>query len=127
MQVLRAALATAAGLAAARAVLRRARPGYDLNDRVALITGGSRGLGLEIAREMAAQGARVAICARHEDELERAREDLAARGAAVLALSCDVTDKDQVARAVTDTVSRSAASTCSSTTPASSRSALPRP
>jgi NAD(P)-dependent dehydrogenase (short-subunit alcohol dehydrogenase family) len=106
MHALRAALATAAGLAAVRAAIRRARPGYDLADRVALITGGSRGLGLEIARVMAAQGARVAICARHEEELERAREDLAARGAAVLALPCDVTEKDQVARAVTDTVTR---------------------
>ena len=54
-----------------------------------LITGGSRGLGLLLARELGAQGARVAICARDADELDRAAADLEARGIAVLALRGD--------------------------------------
>src|SRR5919109_2817051 len=58
-----------------RAVLRRWRE-YDLRDKVVLITGGSRGLGLIMARQLLPQGARLAICARDERELERAHGDL---------------------------------------------------
>lgn len=72
----------------------------DLTGRVALVAGASRGLGLLIARELAARGARVAICARDADELERARADLAARGAEVVALPCDVGDRAQVVHLV---------------------------
>ena len=86
----------AAGLVL-RSLLRRART-IDLAGRVALVTGGSRGLGLEIARELADQGARVVICARDGDELVRAVVDLEARGADVLAIACDVTDEEDVAR-----------------------------
>jgi len=68
---------------------------YDLRDKVVLITGGSRGLGLVMARELLREGARVAICARDELELERARGDLAHHDH-VLAMPCDVTDKAQV-------------------------------
>jgi len=42
--------------------LLRTGEGYRLRDKVVLITGGSRGLGLALAREMAARGARLAIC-----------------------------------------------------------------
>ncbi len=73
-------------------VRRRLRP-VDLRDRVVLITGGSRGLGLALAREFARQGSRVAICARDAEELERARADIARLGVDVLAKPCDVTDK----------------------------------
>ena len=78
-----ALLAGAVGLGAlvaARAALRRWRA-YDLRGKSVLITGGSRGLGLVLAREFAAGGARVAICARDRGELERAQMDLAGRGA----------------------------------------------
>lgn len=91
-------LLAAAGVGAfvaGRAVLRRWRE-YDLRGKTVLITGGSRGLGLVMAREFAREGARVAICARNNAELEQARADLAARGADVLAVLCDVTDKAQV-------------------------------
>lgn len=93
------------GLLAARALVR-ARRRYDLRDRVVLITGGSRGLGLVLAREFARRGSRVAICARDADELERARLDLEGRGARVLALGCDVTDRAQVDAVVRDVTSR---------------------
>jgi NAD(P)-dependent dehydrogenase (short-subunit alcohol dehydrogenase family) len=86
---------TVAGLLAARALVR-ARRVYDLRGKVVLITGGGRGLGLTLAREFARQGARVVICARDPDELERARQDLERRGAEVLAIPCDVTEQTQV-------------------------------
>jgi short-subunit dehydrogenase len=73
---------------------------YDLNSKTVLITGGSRGLGLIMARELVREGARLAICARDEAELERARTDLLGRGADVLALPCDVTDREQVNKMV---------------------------
>ena len=69
---------------------------FDFSGRSVLVTGGSRGLGLELARELIVEGARVAICARDAEELERARQDLAARGGHVLAIPCDVTDRDAV-------------------------------
>ncbi len=81
--------------AMARATARRRRR-IDLAGRVALVTGGSRGLGLVLARELAAQGARVVICARDEAELARARVDLVRRGADAVAIPCDVTDESQV-------------------------------
>ena len=80
--------------ALARDARRRRR--FQLGDRVALVTGGSRGLGLVLARELVREGAQVAICARDEAELARARHQFAAQGADVLALTCDVTDRDQV-------------------------------
>ncbi|HEU0033482.1 MAG TPA: SDR family oxidoreductase [Kofleriaceae bacterium] len=94
-------IAAAVGaLAGARALARRARA-YELRDKVVLVTGGSRGLGLVIARELARHGARIAICARDEDELGRAKLDLIERGAHVIAVPCDLTDRTQIARLVT--------------------------
>lgn len=89
---------TAAGIGAVlvtRAVIKRVRE-YDLAGKVVLITGGSRGLGLVLAREFLSQGARVAICARDEEDLERAAEDLRRYSPAVFATSCDVSDQQQV-------------------------------
>ncbi|HEY8491543.1 MAG TPA: SDR family NAD(P)-dependent oxidoreductase [Dehalococcoidia bacterium] len=88
--------AVALGLLARRL---RQRP-LDLRGRVVLVTGGSRGLGLALAREFARRGCRLVICARSEAELERARADLEARGAEVLAVPCDVGDQEQVGRLV---------------------------
>jgi short-subunit dehydrogenase len=76
-------------------VLRPGREG-SLEGEVVLITGGSRGLGLLLARRLAAVGAKLAICARDEQELEAAREELAHTGADVLALRCDVTSREEV-------------------------------
>jgi NAD(P)-dependent dehydrogenase (short-subunit alcohol dehydrogenase family) len=87
--------AGAGALLAGRAVARRLF-GYSLRGKVVLITGGSRGLGLVMAREFAAEGARIAICARRPEELEAARADLRRQGAEVMAVPCDVTDRAQV-------------------------------
>jgi 3-oxoacyl-[acyl-carrier protein] reductase len=70
-----------------------------LTGRLAIVTGGSKGLGRAIAAELLAEGASVAICARHENELaETAAELSEAMGAGqqLLALPCDVTDAAQV-------------------------------
>jgi short-subunit dehydrogenase len=69
-----------------------------LRGRTAVITGGSRGLGLQLARQLLAEGCRIAICARNADGLRRAQEDLEQRGAEVLAEVCDVSSKEQVER-----------------------------
>jgi 3-oxoacyl-[acyl-carrier protein] reductase len=79
-----------------------------LTGRLAIVTGGSKGLGRAIAAELLAEGASVAICARHENELaETAAELSEAMGAGqqLLALPCDVTDAAQV----TDFVAAAAA------------------
>ncbi|GFE71381.1 SDR family oxidoreductase [Chroococcus sp. FPU101] len=65
---------------------------YTFKDKTVLITGGSRGLGLVMARQLVHQGARVAICARDQAELERAKLQLKD----CFTLTCDVTDQTQV-------------------------------
>jgi NAD(P)-dependent dehydrogenase (short-subunit alcohol dehydrogenase family) len=77
-----------------RALWRRLRV-IDLRGQVVLITGSSRGLGFAMAQEFARQGARLALCARNEYDLEKARQAIANLGADVLAVPCDVTDRDQ--------------------------------
>jgi NAD(P)-dependent dehydrogenase (short-subunit alcohol dehydrogenase family) len=68
---------------------------------VVVVTGGSRGLGLLMCRELALQGARLAILAREPDELDLARRELAAIGGhRVLALRCDVGEREEVQEAI---------------------------
>jgi NAD(P)-dependent dehydrogenase (short-subunit alcohol dehydrogenase family) len=68
--------------------------------KAVFITGGSRGLGLVLAREFAKRGAEVAICARDSAELERAQADLRQRGHRAEAFTCDVTDREQVSNTI---------------------------
>jgi NAD(P)-dependent dehydrogenase (short-subunit alcohol dehydrogenase family) len=93
------------GLVAARAVRRRRRTA-SLQGRVALVTGGSRGLGLLLARELGRDGCRLAICARDVAELAQARADLEGRGVETLAVPCDVTDRAAVDRLVGEVTDR---------------------
>ncbi len=75
-----------------------------LKGRAALVTAGSRGIGRACAMGLAAEGARVAICARTEADLKAAAEEIRAKtGTEVLAIPCDVTRADQV-RALVDRV-----------------------
>lgn len=69
---------------------------YTFKDKTILITGGSRGLGLVMARQLVQQGARLAICARDEVELERAKFQLETNDQHCLTIPCDITDQAQV-------------------------------
>jgi NAD(P)-dependent dehydrogenase (short-subunit alcohol dehydrogenase family) len=78
-------------------VMSRKKRKYDFTDKVVLITGGSRGLGLVLARTFAFEGAKLAICARNAEELAEARANLnELHNAKVLDLVCDVRDASQV-------------------------------
>src|SRR5437660_11631526 len=90
----KAALLTAGSLLAFYAY--RCTKRFSFRGKRVLITGGSRGLGLVLARSVLAKGARVAICARDDEELARARSELEALGE-VLTVSCDITDREQSA------------------------------
>jgi NAD(P)-dependent dehydrogenase (short-subunit alcohol dehydrogenase family) len=79
---------------------------YTLRDKVAVITGGSRGLGLVLARHVCAQGGNVALIARDPDELARAKADLAPGGGAVLTIQCDLLDTTQIQPAVRQIIDR---------------------
>jgi len=93
-----AATGVAASLAGREWLARRSEE--SLTGQVALVTGGSRGLGYLLARELAREGCRVVICARDEGELTRAAAALDGQGAEVLAIRCDVGDREDVARMV---------------------------
>ena len=72
-----------------------------LTDRVAIVTGGSEGIGKAAARSLAAEGARVAVCARRLEVLERAAAEIrSATGGSVLAVQCDVREEAAVQRLV---------------------------
>ena len=73
---------------------------FDLKGRNALVTGGSRGLGLQIAEALGELGARVVLTARKRDELDQAAEHLHARGTHALAIQCDMSDAAAIAPAV---------------------------
>jgi NAD(P)-dependent dehydrogenase (short-subunit alcohol dehydrogenase family) len=78
----------------------RKRTRMSFKGRSVLITGGSRGLGLVLARELAAEGARLILLARDPTELARAEMDLAKRGADVLTIPCDIRNQHEVERTI---------------------------
>ncbi|MFY9316341.1 MAG: SDR family oxidoreductase [Burkholderiales bacterium] len=69
---------------------------FDLSGRTAIITGGSRGLGLQIAEALGEMGAKVALTARKKDELDHAVEHLAKQGVAAQACVCDMGKRDSI-------------------------------
>ena len=101
-----AVAATAFGLAFAGRKLLGQLHKTDLRGQVVLITGGSRGLGLAIARELARRGSRLVLCARNADELERARQSVAELGADVFAMTCDVGERSQVRELIQEATRR---------------------
>src|SRR3989475_5325050 len=103
--LLRAGALLIGAWATARAI-RTAR--YTLRDKVAVITGGSRGLGLVLARHICAQGGKVAIIARDPEELGRAKVDLGRRSGApnAFGVKCDLLDASQIESAVQQIIDR---------------------
>jgi NAD(P)-dependent dehydrogenase (short-subunit alcohol dehydrogenase family) len=69
---------------------------FDLTGRVAIVTGGSRGLGQEIAEGLAEAGASLVLCARREQWLTPAIEEFRARGVRAEGMICDVSQERQV-------------------------------
>jgi len=92
--------------AALAAEARRVRRAIELDGQAALVTGGSRGLGLLIARELGQQGAGVVLMARDQTELDRAEQKLRAEGLEISTFAGDVSRPEDARRAVETTVSR---------------------
>jgi gluconate 5-dehydrogenase len=82
-----------------------ARELLDLKGRVAVITGGSIGLGRQVAQGLAEMGADVVLCARKRERCEQAAHELGELGVRALPLACDVTDPEQVQAVVDETLS----------------------
>jgi gluconate 5-dehydrogenase len=69
---------------------------FELDGQVVLVTGGSRGLGLQIASALGEMGARIAICARKPEELASARAELEGRGVETFSAACDLSKPEEV-------------------------------
>jgi len=78
------------------------RSRFSFAGKVVLISGGSRGLGLILARQISSEGGKVALLARDADELERAKAELTLRGGEVLAVQCDLLERSQIQAAVAE-------------------------
>jgi len=70
---------------------------FDLTGKIALVTGGSRGLGLQIAEALGEMGAKLALTARKAEELEEARSHLAKQSIEALGLPCDLSQPEAIA------------------------------
>lgn len=69
---------------------------FDLSGRIALVTGGSRGLGLQIAEALGEMGAKLALTARKKNELDAAVGHLAKQGIEATAFVCDIGKREQI-------------------------------
>jgi NAD(P)-dependent dehydrogenase (short-subunit alcohol dehydrogenase family) len=79
---------------------------FDLTGRVAIVSGGSMGLGRQMAEGLAEMGANLVLCARKKERCEAAAESLRRLGVEVLALGCDVKDKSSIDDVVEKTLAR---------------------
>ncbi|MBP0591524.1 SDR family oxidoreductase [Paraburkholderia sp. LEh10] len=79
---------------------------FDLNGKTALVTGGSRGLGLQIAEALGEQGARVMLSARKRDELDAAKAHLRAHGIEADWIAADAARDEDIARLADETLAR---------------------
>jgi gluconate 5-dehydrogenase len=79
---------------------------FDLSGQVALVTGGSRGLGLQMAEALGEAGAKIMLTSRKASDLEEAAADLSARGIDARWIAADASDPLQVAKVVDETMQR---------------------
>jgi len=79
---------------------------FDLTGRVAIVTGGSIGLGRQMAEGLAEMGAAVVLCARKKERCDQAAEELQQLGAKAIALGCDVKNPDSIQEMVEATLSQ---------------------
>ncbi|GAE27180.1 3-oxoacyl-[acyl-carrier protein] reductase [Halalkalibacter wakoensis JCM 9140] len=79
---------------------------FDLTGKVALVTGGGRGLGKQIAEALAEAGCHMAICSRKLENCQETADQLGEKGVKTLALACDVTSKDDVKAVVNKVLSQ---------------------
>ncbi len=77
-----------------------------LQDRIALVTGGSRGIGKAIARALVGEGAKVAICSRDAEAVRSAADEISPHGEGILAIRADVAEKADVRALVREIVTR---------------------
>ena len=70
---------------------------FDLTGKTAIVTGGGKGIGRQMAQGLAEAGANVVLCARQADRCEQAAAELEQLGVRALGLGCDVRDPEQVA------------------------------
>ena len=79
---------------------------FDLTGRVAIISGGSMGLGRQMAEGLAEMGANLVLCARKKDRCEAAAESLRSLGVQTLALECDVKNKSAIDEVIQKTLAK---------------------
>jgi short-subunit dehydrogenase len=84
--------------------ITRSRRRFSYFGRVVVITGGSRGLGLLLARQLKKAGARIVLLARNREELLRARASLDRGTNTVMAIVCDIADRQHVEHAIQSTL-----------------------
>src|SRR5437763_4089462 len=79
---------------------------FGITGRVAMVAAASKGLGRAVAEVLAQEGCRLSICSRSVESLEPARAAIAARGADVLAVACDVGNAGDLQRWFDETIAR---------------------
>ena len=79
---------------------------FHLTGRVAIVSGGSVGLGRQMAEGLAEMGANLVLCARKKDRCEAAAEELRGRGVETLAVACDVRDRTAIQAVVDATLAK---------------------
>src|SRR6202161_3180650 len=79
---------------------------FDLTGRVAIVTGGSIGLGRQMAEGLAEMGANLVLCARNKERCHQAAEELQQLGVKAIALGCDVKNQASVQEMVETTIAQ---------------------